>query len=724
MAESEPGASSRNQTSVQDTLISSLAGLNVSEEPAASQPPRQDVDIEDAPGDELSPNTQDKKKKKKKKKSVTAAKLGGVTELAFDSASNVYNHAQDKNMDFLFANLALDRVVEGLTPRDKHMPGQVSQDVTTEIIQQRRGIAGQPSVDEAIELFRDKPTAESFIRGLTIAHSHTLDVPANVTAIGFGGNQESNDTWCAVLCTMLQRNFLRAHPLFTATLVIEPHVTKIPVRVVDFPGRGKGLVATRPIAKGTVFIREPPLLVAFGAYNPSVMIGFNDIIVKTMHPRAMTAYDALHSCRPKSDSRRLDILRTNGWYVELYPPLNQAGSGFPDDKHTAVFQTLSRVNHSCVPNSAFDWSYVHFQGMFRALQDIAVGDEITASYLGKNNLSSTALRRKALKTKYEFECTCKRCGNTEEQSSETLGNGHDLIFETVAKAHDHSIDVDLKRFMRRFNYTRFNDASSPTLLPNVSFTLAEYKAFAVKHDLQADLKAIDAAPGLHGDQTKIIYNTIQDDATYSTDDRLALRYPTTHLRAHPLFDKQLFIEPLVADVPFRIDEIHGRGMGLVATRRIAAGSVLYREPPLALMAAKRTFPLTMRMEAALRAVMHPRALAAYEALHACRAPQDNRLLDIWRTNAHSATIGMWVSSAVFQVLSRANHNCKPNSAFEWAYDVFQGRLIALKDIAPGEEITISYVGNTDNKPTSTAQRRNELKEKYKFDCICEACGPL
>ena len=51
---------------------------------------------------------------------------------------------------------------------------------------------------------------------------------------------------------------------------------------------------------------------------------------------------------------------------------------------------------------------------------------------------------------------------------------------------------------------------------------------------------------------------------------------------------------------------------------------------------------------------------------------------------------------------------------------FQGSLTACRDISPGDEITTSYI----NKKMPKADRRRELKTKYKFFCTCSVCGPV
>ncbi|KAH8149607.1 uncharacterized protein LAJ45_06237 [Morchella importuna] len=65
--------------------------------------------------------------------------------------------------------------------------------------------------------------------------------------------------------------------------------------------------------------------------------------------------------------------------------------------------------------------------------------------------------------------------------------------------------------------------------------------------------------------------------------------------------------------------------------------------------------------------------------------------------------------------SLMNHSCDPNSVM-----VFDGRTVsvrALREIAKDEEITISYIDNTN--PTS--RRRSELQGRYFFTCSCQKC---
>ena len=74
-------------------------------------------------------------------------------------------------------------------------------------------------------------------------------------------------------------------------------------------------------------------------------------------------------------------------------------------------------------------------------------------------------------------------------------------------------------------------------------------------------------------------------------------------------------------------------------------------------------------------------------------------------------------SGVFKVLSRCNHCCIPNARYFWNTIENQMYLIALKEINPNDEITISY-GNTYFM--YDAYRRGYLNN-WNFNCGCTDC---
>ena len=82
---------------------------------------------------------------------------------------------------------------------------------------------------------------------------------------------------------------------------------------------------------------------------------------------------------------------------------------------------------------------------------------------------------------------------------------------------------------------------------------------------------------------------------------------------------------------------------------------------------------------------------------------------------------------VYDIVSRLNHSCAPNLASTGARGIHgfadaTAEVAALRDVAEGEELFISYLTEDDlEKPTSA--RRALLQSKYNFLCGCGRCEP-
>jgi len=85
---------------------------------------------------------------------------------------------------------------------------------------------------------------------------------------------------------------------------------------------------------------------------------------------------------------------------------------------------------------------------------------------------------------------------------------------------------------------------------------------------------------------------------------------------------------------------------------------------------------------------------------------------IFQTNCMPKDTG----AAVFPHASRFNHSCNPNATFTWNPAIGKETIHAVRDIKPGEEITLAYCDIIHSKPL----RKWELKH-YGFTCDCPAC---
>ncbi|KAF9036935.1 hypothetical protein BDZ89DRAFT_1129974 [Hymenopellis radicata] len=122
---------------------------------------------------------------------------------------------------------------------------------------------------------------------------------------------------------------------------------------------------------------------------------------------------------------------------------------------------------------------------------------------------------------------------------------------------------------------------------------------------------------------------------------------------------------------------------------------------------------------------------AYTSLHGCDVWKDGSgpLNDILRTNCFAieslrkegdngapGTFGTF--TGVFLQLSRINHSCGPNASRRFHMPSFSMRLYAYRDIAQGEEITISY----HERVWECAVSRQQDLDSYGFRCSCPSCA--
>lgn len=72
-------------------------------------------------------------------------------------------------------------------------------------------------------------------------------------------------------------------------------------------------------------------------------------------------------------------------------------------------------------------------------------------------------------------------------------------------------------------------------------------------------------------------------------------------------------------------------------------------------------------------------------------------------------------SALYSTIAQANHSCAPNASVDHGQDA-EGLLVALKSIAEGEQIMLSYIDESVPK----AERHEQLRD-YDFLCRCPKC---
>lgn len=185
-------------------------------------------------------------------------------------------------------------------------------------------------------------------------------------------------------------------------------------------GKGKGLVATTRIAKGTRLLSEVPIF--------RVPRDKNDIKdlerivadeVKCLGDDQRRAFFDLTNIYGNAHSEALGIARTN-----VLPLGSGARAG-------GLFLEASRINHSCRHNAQNTWNENIGRLTIHALRDIEAGQEITISYLVTT--SEYAERWRFLKDKFKFECKCELCSlpRAPRKRSDTRLRKLEAIYKSV-----------------------------------------------------------------------------------------------------------------------------------------------------------------------------------------------------------------------------------------------------------------------------------------------------
>jgi hypothetical protein len=205
-----------------------------------------------------------------------------------------------------------------------------------------------------------------------------------------------------------------------------------------------------------------------------------------------------------------------------------------------------------------------------------------------------------------------------------------------------------------------------------------------------------------------------------------------------------------------IARVAGKGYGVLATRLFRPGEQILHETPLVRvnrvpspsilvsyvirhvnqlratrgvnLQDRSSWPLHMRQF--MDHVVDVQAQIAYEEMPKAAQAQWMALHDIYASNRRHTTPGGVLRTNgfadrefadLYAQLSRVNHSCKPNA--KRLHDGHGGGGVIVKaarDINKGDEVLISYFGDTD-KGLSVEMRRKRLQADFSFFCMCSLC---
>ncbi|KAI0438720.1 heterokaryon incompatibility protein-domain-containing protein [Xylaria telfairii] len=176
----------------------------------------------------------------------------------------------------------------------------------------------------------------------------------------------------------------------------------------DVPGKGKGLVATEKIFKGTRILSEEPIItIASNGMNSEQLQLSIYQQVASLSEHQQRAFLSMHNIHPYENAagQYLGIFKTNSLPAEAV-----------GDKG-AIFLEACRINHACDNNAQKSWNENIKRHTVHALRDIDKGEEITITYLGP--LKNRKTRQKTLQERFGFTCLCRLCSLPPEQSQES-----------------------------------------------------------------------------------------------------------------------------------------------------------------------------------------------------------------------------------------------------------------------------------------------------------------
>ncbi|KAI1207730.1 SET domain-containing protein [Annulohypoxylon truncatum] len=172
-----------------------------------------------------------------------------------------------------------------------------------------------------------------------------------------------------------------------------------------------------------------------------------------------------------------------------------------------------------------------------------------------------------------------------------------------------------------------------------------------------------------------------------------------------------------AALPFHIEKVKGKGIGIFADRKIRKGEVILVRPP------------TLMVQTSPHVEMERATLDALYSLAVEKLPRKGQELfmgqmgrDIYdkiETNCFQLYVdGSRESGShlgCYPEVSRFNHDCRPN--IHYRITNMTHTTVAARDILPGEELSVSYI----DLMLPREERRSRLRG-WGFDCSCSHCS--
>ncbi|KUL81766.1 hypothetical protein ZTR_09241 [Talaromyces verruculosus] len=168
----------------------------------------------------------------------------------------------------------------------------------------------------------------------------------------------------------------------------------------------------------------------------------------------------------------------------------------------------------------------------------------------------------------------------------------------------------------------------------------------------------------------------------------------------------------------QIQDVPGKGLGLVATTFIPKGTcVLSESPILKVPRSASSIDAVDRFVTDQINKLTPIERESFFSLSNAQPAKYSQIMGIVKTNA--LPLGSSASEGdIFLKASRINHACNHNSQNTWNEEKNQLTIYVFKDLEEGTEITIAYLDGSQDY----SSRQLNLKKYFNFTCTCTLCS--
>ncbi|GBF93793.1 hypothetical protein Rsub_06125 [Raphidocelis subcapitata] len=143
---------------------------------------------------------------------------------------------------------------------------------------------------------------------------------------------------------------------------------------------------------------------------------------------ASGAAAAASAAWPPPDEALARLIKVNAFGDDYEDLAAAAARGAGGRSCVGLWPAFAYFNHSCLPSTVH---YVVGERMVvRAVQDIAEGEEVTISFLGRQEFAPVGARQAVLRERWGFECTCERCA-VEAAAPPEVGRAVDAAYARV-----------------------------------------------------------------------------------------------------------------------------------------------------------------------------------------------------------------------------------------------------------------------------------------------------